>query len=218
LSGVTTSEPVAHVLAAEYVVSDLDGLWRQMTRYDKDIERLGARHIVVYTALRDPNRVFVTIGIRHRGPLEAVLRSPRILEWFDAAGVEDLPPLFGGEIVEKIQLLDDHDQPHADHAPVIVGAIVSVPDVEQLRRQIHGAIASLRRAGVHKVWIYRAIDDGNEVMLLHELDTEAHAARWIEHQEAGARWMSAAGVGVYPPVFVGRVARILDLTGSERVV
>lgn len=33
---------------------------------------------------------------------------------------------------------------------------------------------------------------------------EAGARQWIEHPDAAAEWMSGAGVGAYPPLFVGR--------------
>jgi hypothetical protein len=215
---VTTPESATHVLAAEYVVPDLEGLWSQMTRYEAQLESMGARHVVVYTGLRDPHRVFVTIGIRHRRPLEAVLRSPEVFAWFDAAGVENLPPLFAGVAVEKIQVQDDHEDPEADHAGVVVGGIVPVSDVDGLRRQFHEGLEAFRRSGVRKTWIYQAMDDTHEVMILQEIDSEEHAARWIDHSDVGARWMAAAGVGIYPPLFVGRMERMLNLAGSEQEV
>ena len=55
-----------------------------------------------------------------------------------------------------------------------------------------GASVSLRRfiaAGVRRVWIYRAFDDGHEVMILQELDTEEHAIAWVERPDAAAEWM-----------------------------
>ena len=32
--------------------------------------------------------------------------SPAIFEWFDISGADDIPPVFGGEVVEKIDLTD----------------------------------------------------------------------------------------------------------------
>ena len=46
----------------------------------------------------------VTIGIRHASSMRDVLRSPAIFEWFNISGADDIPPIFGGEVVEKIDL------------------------------------------------------------------------------------------------------------------
>ena len=65
---------------------------------------LGAHHVVVYRSLQDASRVFVTIGFRERPPVDALLRSPLMFSWFDSAGVDELPPMFAGEAVEKLDL------------------------------------------------------------------------------------------------------------------
>ena len=52
--------------------------------------------------------------------------------------------------------------------------------------------------------MFRAFDDSHEVMILQELDDEDRARRWIDHPDAAAPWIDGAGVGAYPPVFVGK--------------
>ena len=48
----------------------------------------------------------VTLGVREREPVDALLRSPVMFGWFDSAGVEEIPPLFVGEVVEKFDLAE----------------------------------------------------------------------------------------------------------------
>ncbi len=212
----TYPPPASHVLAAEYFAPDLEGLWRHMTSFEADLDEIGTRHVVVYSGLREPNRVFVTVGIRNDQPLKAVLRSPQIFQWFDAAGVTDLPPMFAGETLEKLQVCRIDDHAHSDHASVVVAAIVPVPDVEVLRREIHERVDSFHEAGVLKIWIYQALDAGNEVMVLQEIDSEEHAARWIDDPDASMSWIHNAGAGFYPPLFVGRTARVRHFGGERR--
>ena len=98
------SAAMSFVLAADYRVPDFDHWWAAFTREVPRLPSLGARHIVVYRSLADASRVFVTIGFRERRPVDAVLRSPGMFSWFDAAGVEEFPPMFVGEVVEKLDL------------------------------------------------------------------------------------------------------------------
>ena len=101
------------VLAADYRVPDFDHWWATLTGDLPRLPSLGAHHIVVYRSLEDASRVFVTIGVRERGPaaaggkasmVDALLRSPVMFSWFDSAGVEEIPPMFAGEVVEKLEL------------------------------------------------------------------------------------------------------------------
>jgi hypothetical protein len=208
---VTDSAEVAHVLAAEFEVAERAVLDRLLTEQVGALGRLGARRLVVYSALRDPGRVFVTLGIRHRRPLEAVLRSPWFFTWFDALGLTDIPPIFAGESVQKVRVAGGEDQPATDHGSVVVAAVVPVGDPARLLEQIRARADRFREAGVRQVWVYRAHDSGREVMILQEIDTEEHAERWIDHPDDAASWMAEAGVGVYPPLFVGRVDWVLTL-------
>ena len=74
------------VLAADYRVPDFDRWWAKLWGDLSQLPRLGAHHIVVYRSLEDTSRVFVTLGVRERGPVDALLRSPTWFAWFDSAG------------------------------------------------------------------------------------------------------------------------------------
>ena len=92
------------VLAADYRVPDFDHWWAALAAGLPRLPGLGAHHVVVYRSLEDASRVFVTIGFRERPPVDALLRSPLMFSWFDSAGVDELPPMFAGEVVEKLDL------------------------------------------------------------------------------------------------------------------
>jgi hypothetical protein len=135
--------------------------------------------------------VLVTIGIRQPNSVRDVLRSPAIFELFDDSGVEDLPAIFAGEVVEKIDLHES--SPDDGVAKVIVGVVTLVQDVATLMEKVHGAADRFAQAGVRKIWVYRAFDDGQEVMILQEIEDEVRARRWINHPDAAAEWMSLGG-------------------------
>ncbi len=42
-------------------------------------------------------------------------------------------------------------------------------------------------------------------MILQQIDDEENARRWIERPDAVAEWMENAGMGAYPPLFVGKL-------------
>jgi hypothetical protein len=198
------------VLAADYQVPDFEQWWAALLGSLPRLPRLGAHHVVVYRALEDPSRVFVTMGVRERGPVDALLRSPVLFSWFDLAGVEEIPPMFVGEVVEKLDLADTAaagDQAGA----VIVAMIVPVGQVDHLRAGIHHAITRIEASGVRRFWIYRALDDPAEAMILQEIASERQARRWIRHPDAAARFMSHAGEGAYPPPFVGRLVETIEV-------
>jgi hypothetical protein len=96
---------------------------------------------------------------------------------------------------------------------VVVAAIASVEDVSVLTAEVRAGLDRFTAAGVRKTWIFQAFDDGNEVMILQELDDEDQARRWIEHPDTAARWLTRAGVGAYPPVFVGRFLGMMRIDG-----
>jgi heme-degrading monooxygenase HmoA len=234
------------VLAADYRVPDFDRWWNRLRGDLPRLPGLGAHHVVVYRAIRDPNHVFVTIGVREREPVDALLRSPLLFAWFDSAGVTEIPPLFAGQIVEKIDLpaapapavpptlvasapqatpgpgaltpqatpVPAAPTPVSDPGGVVVASIVSVGEIDQLRASVHHAVARITASGVRRFWIYRALDDGAEVMILQELATERQADQWIRHPDASARFMAEAGVGAHPPNFVGRLVETLEVPAA----
>jgi hypothetical protein len=207
------------VLAADYRVPDFDHWWATLTGDLPRLPSLGAHHIVVYRSLDDASRIFVTIGVRERRPIDALLRSPVMFSWFDSAGVEEIPPMFAGEVVEKLELAGEAAAPAMPGA-VIVAAIAPVGRLEgpegldRLRASVHAAGARLAASGVRRFWIYRALDDQAEVMILQEIATERQAEQWIRHPDAAAAFMAEAGAGAYPPLFVGRLVQAIEVPGD----
>lgn len=201
------------ILACDFRVSDVDGMWEWLGKHQDGLASIGAHHVVLYTSIWEPRRVLVTIGIRQAGPIRDVLRSPAIFEWFDVSGADDIPPVFGGEVVEKIDLYGPTPDDHVGR--VVVGVMASVDDVSALMDKVHDGIERFKRDGVRKIWIYRALDDGREVMILQEIADEVSARHWIDHPDAAAEWMSGAGFGAYPTQFVGTFAHLMSI--GERV-
>ncbi|CAM3075753.1 hypothetical protein DFJ75_4097 [Williamsia muralis] len=197
----------SRILASDFSLPSDEGIVDVLSANNDSLAKLGAHHMVVYSGLHDPRRVFATLGLHDRGSIDKLLRNPAVMDWFDAAGVEEIPPLFAGEVVEKIDLVDEP----TNHTGIIVAAIAPIDNVDVLLAKVRGSLRRFIAAGVRRVWIYRAFDDRNEVMILQELDTEEHAIAWVEQPDAAAEWMSGAGVGVYPPLFVGKLQRILEL-------
>jgi len=209
---VSPADPHRHsmVIASDYRVANPERVWPLLKRRKSALAGIGAHHVLVYTSTHDYGRVLVTIGVRSREPIVELLRSRVFFDWFDAVGVEDIPAVFAGEIVERFGSI----APSARTAPgVVVAAIASVDDVSTLTAEIRGALPRFEAAGIRETRLFRAFDDGHEVMILQELDDEDRARRWIEHPDAAAPWIIGAGVGAYPPVFVGKFFDMMRIDG-----
>ena len=197
------------ILACDFRVDDVDNMWKWLKKHREGLAAIGAHHVVLYTSIWEPRRVLVTIGIRQAKSIREVLRSPAIFEWFNISGADDIPPIFGGEVVEKIDLYEPSPEEHVGR--VIVGVISPVSDVGALMVKVHDGLERFKSAGVRKIWVYQALDDGHEVMILQEVEDEVAARQWIEHPDAAAEWMSKAGLGAYPTQFVGKFAHLLTV-------
>ncbi|VEG55337.1 FadD16 protein [Mycolicibacterium aurum] len=200
------------ILACDFRVEDVDVMWEWLGRHRDGLSAMGAHHVVLYESMWEPRRVFVTIGIRQATSMRDVLRSPAIFEWFNISGADDIPPIFGGEVVEKIDLCGPSSPEHVGR--VVVGVMSSVDDVPALMIKVHDGLDRFKRGGVRKIWVYRALDDGHEVLILQEIADEASARQWIEHPDAAAEWMANAGMGPYPTRFVGRFAHLMTVDGQ----
>jgi hypothetical protein len=201
--------PTSHVLAADHRVHDFEAWWPRVESGRLHLAGLATRPLLVYRALTDPNRVFVTMGIPARESLDALLRSGVVLEWFDAAGVDDVPPVFIGQDGVKLELIEPADA--IEQRPgVVVAAVAPVPDPEALTSLLDRERCELRSWGVRRLWVYRALDDEHELLIVHELDSERQADQWIEHPQPLSDWLARAGAGVYPPVFVGILDRTVE--------
>ncbi len=191
------------VIASDYRVPDPARVWPLLERNKSALADIGAHHVLVYTSTHDYGRVLVMIGVHSREPIVELLRSRVFFDWFDAVGVDDIPAVFAGEIVDR--LIAPANIESAAGAPgVVVAAIASVDDVSNLTAQVHLAMDRFTAAGIRKTWVFQAFDDHHEVLILQEFPDEESARGWIDHPDAAAQWMSGAGVGAYPPLFVGR--------------
>jgi hypothetical protein len=197
------------ILACDFRVDDVERMWKWLKRHRDGLASIGAHHVVLYTSIWEPGRVLVTIGIRHPRSIREVLRSPAIFDWFDISGADDIPPIFGGEVVEKIDLYGTSSEEHVGR--VVVGVMSSVDDVPALMVKVHDGLERFKRGGVRKIWVYRALDDGHEVLILQEIENEFSARQWIDRPDAAAEWMSNAGLGAYPAHFVGKFAHLMSI-------
>jgi hypothetical protein len=196
-----TNEIHSMVIASDYRVPDPTKVWPLLERNKSALAGIGAHHVLVYLSTHEHGRVLVMIGVHSREPIVELLRSRVFFDWFDEAGVDDIPAVFAGEIVDRFVA----EPPSDPKAPgVVVAAFASVDDVSTLNAGVRCAMDRFTAAGIRKTWVFQAFDDEHEVLILQELPDEAGAREWIEHPDAAAQWMSGAGVGAYPPLFVGR--------------
>jgi hypothetical protein len=200
---VSPADPHSYsiVIASDYRVPDPEQVWPLLQRRRSALAGIGAHHVLLYTSTHEYGRVLVTIGVRSREPIVELLRSRVFFDWFDEVGVEDIPAVFAGEIVERFGAI----APSARTTPgIVVAAISSVDDVTTLTAEIRSALPRFEAAGIRETRLFQAFDDGHEVMILQELDDEDRARRWIDLPDIAAPWIAGAGVGAYPPVFVGK--------------
>ncbi|MFI5507663.1 fatty-acid--CoA ligase [Mycobacterium sp. NPDC051804] len=205
------SEFRSFVFAVEFEVGDADRVWPVLTRYEESLRDLGALYAFIYESIIGPSRVLVVIGVRTRQPLVSLLRSPQLFEWFDAVGLDDLPAVFAGETVERFDIGD----PPAPGTEIVVAAITPVDDVDEFLAWVRESLSQFARAGIRRTLVYRAFDTPREVMFLQQLANPEKALLWVEHSELAASWLAAAGVGAYPPVFVGRFVNAMRLAQTS---
>lgn len=208
------------IIAAEYAVDDVDEVVSRLRDRESDFAEIDAHHLVIYTSMWGPNRILVTVGIRrdiqHHESVTDVLRSPAVFDIF--SDVDEIPAIFAGRIFEKIDMAGGAACDDRAGVPgVVVGVIARVDDVATLVANVHAAADRFIRAGVRKVWVYSAADDSHEVMVLQEIGDEVSARRWLNRPDEAAEWMTNAGFGVSPKVFVGRLAHILSIGADSPV-
>jgi hypothetical protein len=201
------------VLASDYRVPDPERVWPLLERRQDSLRQLGAHHVLVYTSTTDPGRVLVMIAIHSREPVLELLRSRVFFDWFDAVGVDDIPAVFAGEEVDRLDVAED-SEPKAPE--VTVSMVTPVEDVPNLVSHVRETIGELRVAGIRRVLIFSAFDDPREVMLLLQINDEAHARHWLQYSDLAGEWLQKAGIGAYPPVFVGRFRRMIRVHEADR--
>ena len=125
------------VIASDYRVPDPARVWPLLERNKSALAAIGAHHVTVYTSTRAHGRVLVMIGVHSREPIVELLRSRVFFDWFDAAGVADIPAVFAGEVIDRSPV----EAPTTPVAPgVVVAAIASVRDSSSLVADIHSAM------------------------------------------------------------------------------
>lgn len=193
----------------DYRVPDPAKVWPLLQRHRAALAGLGAHHVLVYTSTSDHGRVLVMMAMRGAQPVADLLRDEVFLQWFDSVGVTDIPAVFAGSLLERIDLTE----PVAEAPGVVVAAVAEVADAAELITHVHGTVAQFEAAGIRKILIFQAFDNPREVFLLQQADDEAGAGRWINQPEFAAEWITKAGVGAYPPVFVGRLQHLMRIDG-----
>jgi hypothetical protein len=215
-SGSVIDARRSFMLAAEFSVPDYERWWSVMRGIRDHLAELGVRRFVVYRSVDDPPQVFITVGLQTRERMDRVLSSPLLMEWFDRARVEDIPPIFVGTGVERISYggadaaAEDEGGRYVPTG-IVIARVVRLVDYDRYLAVVHAHQRSPLATGMRRLWIYRAVDDGAEVMSLQEVDTLEHARAWLRRPESAAEVDAESGIGLYPPIFVGTVADVMHL-------
>lgn len=199
------------VFAVEFRIAESERVGPVLAQHEESLRDLGAQYAFVYESIVEPGKVLVVIGIRTEQPLLNLLRSPYFFEWFDAVGVADLPAVFAGETLERFDL----GGPPAPGSEVVVAAVTRVQDIEAFVTRVRESLDDFARAGIRRTLVYRAFDTDREVLFLQQLASERTALQWVTRSDIASEWLSAAGVGAYPPVFVGRFVHAMRLAQTS---
>jgi hypothetical protein len=201
------------VLASDCRVPHPDRVESLLTRRSDALAALGAHHVLLYASTNDPGRMLMMIAIHGREPVLELLRSHAVIEWFDAVGVEDIPAVFAGELIERIELIP---APHPSAPEVLVSVVTHIESLATLRAHVRDTAGDLRAAGIRMLSAFRAFDDSLELMVLLQIDDEVHAQRWLGSSDLAAAWLEQAGIGAYPPIFTGRLRGVLRMGETPR--
>jgi hypothetical protein len=196
------------VLASDYRIPNPERVLPLLERRQDALADLGAHHVLVYTSTTEPDRVMVLMAIHTRETIIELLRSRVFFDWFDAVGVEDIPAVFAGELIDRLDLVGETTPTAPEVMVSVVTPVASVPGLVDHVRETAG---DLRAAGVRRTSVFSAFDDEREVMMLFQIDDERHARHWLRDSDLNSEWLGRAGIGAYPPVFIGRLRQILRI-------
>jgi len=196
-----------YVFAVEFRVPDAEHVWPVLERHQESLVDLGARYVFVYESIVEAGQVLVIIGIRTEQPLLNLLRSQHFFTWFDAVGVSDFPAVFAGETVERF----DIGEPPPVGSELVVAAVTAVDDIEDFMHRVRDSLDDFASEGIRRTLVYRAFDNPNEVLFLQQLASPERALAWADRSDIASTWLTSAGVGAYPPVFVGRFVNALRM-------
>lgn len=93
----------------------------------------------------------------------------------------------------------------------MVAAVTPVENVDAFMSMVRDSLPDFTRAGIRRTLVYAAFDSPREVMFLQQLADEQQAQRWAERSDVANTWLAAAGVGAYPPVFIGRFVNAMRI-------
>ncbi len=201
------------VLASDYRIPTPERVWPFLERRQDALADLGAHHVLVYTSTNEPERVLVMIALHTAETVIDLLRSRVFFDWFDAAGVDDIPAVFAGELIERLDLAEDGETSAPE---VVVSVVTPVENVTGLITHLRDTAVRLRAAGIRRILLFAAFDDPGEVMMLIHIDDEHRARHWLRDSGLTADWLGNAGIGAYPPVFIGTLRRVLRVEGTGR--
>jgi hypothetical protein len=194
------------VLASVLRVPDYDR-WESMLEGATDRMRdLGVMRRWAYRSLVDPAEVFSGVLVSSAEQAMVMMRSRQMTEWIMRTGVEELPPFFVGTRVASFDLTDGE---RVD-GQFIVASIHSVPEFDSWMTMVDTDRPWLVAGGARHVWIYRAVDDPDEVMGMMSLESEAAARSLLRRGRTRESWSDESGIDVHPPAFVGRRTQIVD--------
>lgn len=197
------------VFAVEFRIPEPDRVRPVLERHQESLVDLGARYVFVYESIVEAGTVLVVIGIETEQPLLNLLRSRHFFSWFDAVGVDDIPAVFAGISVQRF----DVGEPPRPGTELIVAVITKVADEDAFTQRVRDSVQDFAVAGIRRTLIYRAFDSPNEVLFVQQLDDRDRALGWARRSDVAATWLADAGVGVYPPVFIGRPIAAIRMAG-----
>ncbi len=204
------SGQVPVVLASVQRVPDYDR-WESMLEGVTDrMRELGVMRRWAYRSLADPTEVFSGVLVSSAEQAMAMMRSRQMTDWIMRTGVEEVPPFFVGARVASFDLTDGQ---RVD-GQFVVASIHTVRDFDGWMTMVDTDRPWMVDGGTRHVWLYRAIDDPGEVMGMMSLRSEAAARSLLEGGLTRESWFDVSGIGVHPPVFIGRRTQLVDFDES----
>lgn len=203
------SGQVPVVLASVQRVPDYER-WESMQADADRMRELGVLRRWVYRSLTDPSEVFSGVLVSSAAQAMAMMRSHEMTDWFLRTGVEEVPPFFVGARVASFDLTDGQ---RVD-GQFIVASIHTVPDFDTWMTSVDTDRPWLVAGGARHVWIYRAVDDPDEVMGMMSLQSEADARELLNRGRTRESWSDESGIDVHPPAFLGQRTQLVDYDES----
>ncbi|SEO54599.1 DUF1330 domain-containing protein [Trujillonella endophytica] len=87
---------------------------------------------------------------------------------------------------------------------VYLVTIFPVADYDEYTTQLDGSAEKFGRLGVTRQWLYRATDDGREVMNVFEFPSVEHAKAFLRSPDLDIpRFLDSMTLEIYPTFFLG---------------